>query len=136
LQSFATKQQHPAKDVRGGFPLCAWRGSWDRLSRPAAEGPVPRRTYTIIVAPKGKGKKTAIRRAVQFFKQTVSGGGMSITPGLPSRERDFMFSAAEAVFWNLFAFFQCTPRRGYVFHVAAAEGLLVSSMVFGESIQE
>ncbi|MGC2793151.1 MAG: bifunctional DNA primase/polymerase, partial [Candidatus Sulfotelmatobacter sp.] len=66
----------------------------DRLSCPGVDGALPR-SYTIIVAPKGKGKGTAIRRAVEFFRQTWTslpgnhGVGTSVTPGLLSGERDF-----------------------------------------------
>jgi hypothetical protein len=68
----------------------------DRLSCPTVEGGLPR-TYTIIIAPKGKGKGTAIRRAVRFFNQSwdgrnipiSSGVQVSFTPGLLSGERDF-----------------------------------------------
>jgi hypothetical protein len=37
----------------------------DRISSPTVEGALPR-TYTVILAPKGKGKGTAIRRVVRF----------------------------------------------------------------------
>jgi hypothetical protein len=68
----------------------------DRLSCPGVDGALPR-TYTVIVAPKGKGKGTAIRRAVRFFSQTTSGPMVSVSPGLRvsatsgllSGERDF-----------------------------------------------
>jgi phage terminase Nu1 subunit (DNA packaging protein) len=69
----------------------------DRLSCPGVDGAVPR-TYTVIVAPKGKGKGTAIRRAVRFFNQSCdgwsgngSGSGVrvSFSHGLLSGERDF-----------------------------------------------
>jgi len=72
----------------------------DRLSCPGVDGALPR-SYTVIVAPKGKGKGTAIRRAVRFFTQTWEGtrgasapghGTLtSITPGLLSGERDFIW---------------------------------------------
>ena len=73
----------------------------DRISCPTVEGALPR-TYTIIVAPKGKGKGTAIRRAVDFFKQPCdgvsdtgkSGGGgvrVSFSDPLLSGNRDFMW---------------------------------------------
>lgn len=62
----------------------------DRLSCDGVEGALPR-TYTVIVAPKGKGKGTAIRRAVRFFNQTWSSSRMSLTPGLLSGERDFVW---------------------------------------------
>ncbi len=60
----------------------------DRLSCPGVEGALPR-SYTVIVAPKGKGKGTAIRRAVRFFNQTWCSSLRSLTPGLLSGERDF-----------------------------------------------
>ncbi len=69
----------------------------DRLSCEGVDGGLPR-TYTVIVAPKGKGKGTAIRRAVRFFNQPCdgwsgngSGSGVrvSFTHGLLSGERDF-----------------------------------------------
>ncbi len=72
----------------------------DRLSCPTVEGALPR-TYTIIVAPKGKGKGTAIRRAQQFFScpcdgesRTTNGGGgvtVSFSDPLLSGDRDFMW---------------------------------------------
>jgi hypothetical protein len=69
----------------------------DRLSCPGVEGALPR-TYTVIVAPKGKGKGTAIRRAVRFFNHAwdgtsgnPSGGGVRVSFSSPllSGERDF-----------------------------------------------
>jgi hypothetical protein len=73
----------------------------DRISCPTVEGVLPR-TYTILVAPKGKGKGTAIRRAVQFFSRpcdgwsnTSSGGGggvrVSFSDPLLSGKHDFMW---------------------------------------------
>ena len=71
----------------------------DRLSCPGVDGAVPR-TYTVIVAPKGKGKGTAIRRAVRFFNQPCDGWSsdnngrgvrVSFTHGLLSGERDSMW---------------------------------------------
>jgi hypothetical protein len=70
----------------------------DRLCCPGLEGALPR-TYTIIIAPKGKGKGTCIRRAVRFFNQDWSGGmssvskglSISMTGGLLSGERDFLW---------------------------------------------
>ena len=69
----------------------------DRISCPGVDGALPR-SYTVIVAPKGKGKGTAIRRAVKFFSQPWY--GMRSTPGLIiqgdssgllSGERDFVW---------------------------------------------
>lgn len=69
----------------------------DRVSCPGVEGAVPR-SYTVIVAPKGKGKGTAIRRAVRFFSQswygTRSTPGLTVqgdASGLLSGERDFVW---------------------------------------------
>jgi len=61
----------------------------DRLACPGVDGGLPR-SYTVIVAPKGKGKGTAIRRAVRFFSETWR-GPTSITPGLLSGSRDFLW---------------------------------------------
>lgn len=61
----------------------------DRIRCPV-EGALPR-TYTIVIAPKGKGKGTGIRRAVRFFDQTWSSATLSVTPGLLSGGRDFMW---------------------------------------------
>lgn len=70
----------------------------DRLTCPGVDGAIPR-TYTILVAPKGKGKGSAIRRALRFFSQPCdgwsgkngNGGGVrvSFSHGLLSGERDF-----------------------------------------------
>jgi len=69
----------------------------DRISCPAVEGALPR-SYTVIVAPKGKGKGTAIRRAVRFFSEpwygTRSTPGLVIqgdATGLLSGSRDFIW---------------------------------------------
>jgi len=61
----------------------------DRISCPV-EGALPR-SYTIIVAPKGKGKGTGIRRAVRFFNQTWTSSFTTVTPGFLSGERDFLW---------------------------------------------
>lgn len=58
----------------------------DRLSCPV-DGAKPR-TFTIVIAPKGKGKGTGIRRAVLFFIQTWSSARTSVTPGFLFGERD------------------------------------------------
>jgi hypothetical protein len=70
----------------------------DRISCPTVEGALPR-TYTIVVAPKGKGKGTAIRHAVKFFDQSWDGPLVSVSPtvkvsatsGLLSGDRDFLW---------------------------------------------
>jgi hypothetical protein len=61
----------------------------DRISCPV-EGALPR-SYTIIIAPKGKGKGTGIRRAVRFFNQTWTSAFTSVTPGFLSGGRDFLW---------------------------------------------
>ena len=80
----------------------------DRLSCPTVEGALPR-TYTILAAPKGKGKGTAIRRAVQFFKQPCdgwngpsngSGVRVSFSDGLLSGQRDFMWKPKGIGAWE------------------------------------
>src|SRR5215467_13298216 len=78
----------------------------DRLSCPAVEGAIPR-TYTIIVAPFGKGKGTAIRRATRFFNQSWYGtratSGLTIqgtVPGLLSGCRDFIWKPQGIGAWN------------------------------------
>lgn len=80
----------------------------DRLSCPSVEGALPR-TYTILAAPKGKGKGTAIRRAVQFFKQPCdgwngpgngSGVRVSFSDGLLSGQRDFMWKPKGIGAWE------------------------------------
>ena len=59
----------------------------DRISCAGVEGALPR-TDTVIIAPKGKGKGTGIRRAVRFFSQTWNSAGTSLTPGLLFGERN------------------------------------------------
>jgi hypothetical protein len=51
----------------------------DRLVSPK-DGVIPR-AYTIIIAPKGRGKGTAVRRAVDFFSGTWNSGMTSVEPG-------------------------------------------------------
>jgi hypothetical protein len=67
-----------------------------RLSCPV-EGAIPR-SYTVIIAPFGKGKGTAIRRAVKFFGQ--SWHGTSTEPGLLSGARDFIWKPQGIGAWN------------------------------------
>lgn len=62
----------------------------DRVCCHSVEGALPR-TDTVIIAPKGKGKGTAIRRAVRFFNQAWDSTWMSSTPPLLSGERDFIW---------------------------------------------
>ena len=71
----------------------------DRLSCPSVEGALPR-TYTVIVAPKGKGKGTAIRRAVQFFDQPWDGPLVSVSPGLRVSPTSGLLSGARDFFWK------------------------------------
>ncbi len=68
----------------------------DRISCPV-EGALPR-SYTVIIAPKGKGKGTAIRRAVKFF--STQWNGLSTSPGLLSGERDFIWKSQGVGCWN------------------------------------
>ena len=76
----------PLKIYAESFRCCLGAAVGDRISCPV-EGAFPR-TYTIIVAPKGKGKGTGIRRAVRFFSQTWKSAFTSVTPGLLFGERD------------------------------------------------
>jgi Protein of unknown function (DUF3987) len=52
----------------------------DRLIGPK-DGVIPR-AYTIIIAPKGRGKGTSVRRAVEFFSKTWNSAMTSLEPGL------------------------------------------------------
>src|SRR5271165_3105641 len=68
-----------------------------KCTRRLSAVPLPR-SYTVIVAPKGKGKGSAIRRAVKFFSQpwygTRTTPGLTIqgdASGLLSGERDFVW---------------------------------------------
>lgn len=56
------------------------------------------RCYTIIIAPFGKGKGTAIRRATRFFGQ--SWHGLTTSPGLLSGARDFIWKSQGIGAWN------------------------------------
>jgi Bifunctional DNA primase/polymerase, N-terminal len=78
----------------------------DRISCPGVEGAFPR-TYTVIVAPKGKGKGTAIRRAAKFFSQPWYGTrptpGLTIqgdASGLLSGCRDFVWKPKGIGAWE------------------------------------
>jgi len=68
----------------------------DRLSCPI-DGVIPR-AYTIIIAPFGKGKGTAIRRAVRFFSQAWH--GFVSSPALLSGTRDFIWKPQGIGAWN------------------------------------
>jgi hypothetical protein len=68
----------------------------DRLMCPV-DGAVPR-SYTVILAPFGKGKGTCIRRAVRFFSQ--SWNGLMLSPGLLSGCRDFIWKPQGIGAWN------------------------------------
>lgn len=89
-KSCASDNNIPKKMYAEAFRCALGAIVGDRLSCDGVEGALPR-TYTIIVAPKGKGKGTAIRRAVRFFNQTWCSSRMSLTPALLSGERDFMW---------------------------------------------
>ena len=78
----------------------------NQLSCTAVEGAIPR-SYTVIIAPFGKGKGTAIRKAVRFFSQSFYGarhtGGLTVqgdTPGLLSGHRDFIWKPQGIGAWN------------------------------------
>ena len=78
----------------------------NQLSCPSVEGAIPR-NYTIIVAPFGKGKGTAIRRATRFFSQSWYGthatSGMAVqgsVPGLLSGCREFTWKPQGIGAWN------------------------------------
>jgi hypothetical protein len=77
----------PRKMYAEAFRCCLGAVVGDRIECPI-EGALPR-SYTIIIAPKGKGKGTAIRRAVRFFSQEWYGTATS--PGLLSGARDFIW---------------------------------------------
>jgi hypothetical protein len=62
----------------------------DRISCLGVDGALPR-SYTIILAPKGKGKGTGIRRAVRFFSQAWTSAMTTVTPGLLFGERNSMW---------------------------------------------
>jgi hypothetical protein len=87
----------PAKMYAEAFRCVLGAVVGDRLSCPAVEGALPR-SYTVLVAPKGKGKGSAIRRAIRFFMQSYYGArktsGLVIegdASGLLSGERDFIW---------------------------------------------
>jgi len=71
----------------------------DRISCPTVDGAVPR-TYTIIVAPKGKGKGTAIRRAVDFFSETPDGTMVSVSAGLQVTANSGLLSGGRDFIWK------------------------------------
>ena len=77
----------PRKLYAEAFRCCLGAVVGERLSCPV-EGALPR-SYTVIIAPKGKGKGTAIRRAVRFFSQEWH--GTATAPGLLSGARDFIW---------------------------------------------
>ena len=70
----------PKKLYLEAFRCCLGAVVGDRISCPV-EGALPR-SYTVIVAPKGRGKGTAIRRCVNFFKQTWGSSFTTVEPGL------------------------------------------------------
>lgn len=78
----------------------------NQLLCPAVEGAIPR-SYTIIIAPFGKGKGTAIRRATRFFSQSCHGtrvtSGLTVqgdTPGLLCGCREFIWKPEGIGAWN------------------------------------
>ena len=62
----------------------------NRLSCPTLQGALSR-SYTILIAPKGKGKGTAVRHAVKFFSEEWSNPHVSFEPGLLSGNADFLW---------------------------------------------
>jgi hypothetical protein len=94
----ATDNNVPLKMFAEAFRCVLGAVVGDRIACPGVEGAMPR-TYTVIVAPKGKGKGTAIRRAVRFFEQPWDGSlapvssGLRVSPtsGLLSGDRDFIW---------------------------------------------
>jgi hypothetical protein len=62
----------------------------DRLLCPDVEGAFPR-SFTFIIAPAGKGKGSAIRRAVDFFKADWASRALSLTPGLLTGASEFVW---------------------------------------------
>ena len=71
----------------------------DRVCCPGVEGALPR-TYTIIVAPKGKGKGTAIRRAVDFFSEPSTGAMVSVSTGLRVSANSGLLCGARDFLWK------------------------------------
>lgn len=95
---YAHDNNVPKKFYVESFLCCLGAVVGDRLHCPDVEGGIPR-AYTVIVAPKGKGKGTAIRRAVRFFTQTWDGnrgtsthGALtSVMPALLQGTQDFVW---------------------------------------------
>lgn len=80
----------PRKMYAESFRCCLGAVVGDRLILHGVEGGNPR-TFTIDIAPKGKGKGTAIRRSVRFFGIPWRSTWMATTPGLLSGDRDFVW---------------------------------------------
>jgi hypothetical protein len=76
----------PGKVFAESFRTCLGAVVGDRLSCPV-KGALPR-AYTIIIAPKGKGKGSGIKAAQLFFSKTWNSAYTSLTPGLLFGERD------------------------------------------------
>ena len=87
----------PRKFYVESFLCCLGAVVGDRITCPV-DGALPR-SYTVIIAPKGKGKGSSIRRAVRFFSQTWNGthspathGPLSsVTHGLLQGTQDFIW---------------------------------------------
>ncbi len=87
----------PRKFYVESFLCCLGAVVGDRITCPV-DGALPR-SYTVIIAPKGKGKGSSIRRAVRFFSQTWNGslasaahGALStVTHGLLQGTQDFIW---------------------------------------------
>jgi hypothetical protein len=87
----------PRKFYVEAFLCCLGAVVGDRITCPV-DGALPR-SYTVIIAPKGKGKGSSIRRAVHFFSKTWNGSCgaaahgvvVSATPGLLQGVQDFIW---------------------------------------------
>ena len=71
----------------------------DRVSCPSVEGALPR-TYTIIVAPKGKGKGTAIRRATEFFSDPSTGAVVTVSSSMRVSANSGLLCGARDFLWK------------------------------------
>ena len=85
----------PRKLYAEAFRCALGAAVGDKIICPV-EGTLPR-SFTVIIAPKGKGKGTAIRRAVRFF--SVPWYDAMQLPGLLSGERDFIWKSAGIGAW-------------------------------------
>ncbi len=70
----------PRKFYVEAFLCCLGAIVGDRISSPV-EGAIPR-SFTILIAPKGKGKGTSVSRAERFFTETWASAFTTVAPGL------------------------------------------------------